>query len=66
MKINKQKLLLRLLTSPFVFCLMLIAKIYISFKILWQFILYGGEFIVLDKDDKATINKIYNKLKEKE
>jgi hypothetical protein len=60
---NKNKLLIRMLASPIVFCLIVFTFNYYAIR---RFILYfrwGGEWITYEKDDRETIDRIYLKLK---
>lgn len=63
---NKQKLVLRLLSLPAVALLLLILYIVKYIVHLIQFTRFGGEFLTYGKDEVATIDKIYQKLKEDE
>jgi len=54
-----------IISLPFIFCLVLIRSIFVSFKVTVQFAKYGGEFSVYEKDDMITIRDIYNHLKKK-
>jgi hypothetical protein len=58
--------ILRIVTSPFLLCIMLLFHIYTSFKNTYLFIRYGGEWIGYSDMDKPTIAKIYYKMKENE
>jgi hypothetical protein len=56
-------IILRIIASPFVFCLFIIIHAWIPIKGTFLFLRYGGEFMAYLKDDKATIAKIYEELK---
>ena len=55
--------ILRIIASPFILGLILVAHIFYSIKRTLHFIKYGGEFINYDKDERATIQKIYEEMK---
>ena len=57
------KILLRILASPFVLALMVIAHTYFVLRRWVDFLRFGGEFIQYSKDDSDTIHKIYMELK---
>lgn len=57
--------LLRIIASPFVFCLFVIIHAWIPIKGTFLFIRYGGEWLTYMKDDSPTIAKIYEELKAK-
>jgi len=61
-----EKLILKLIASPFVLAVLLVFHIYTSFKNTFLFIKHGGEWITYRDDDKPTIYKIYKQLKNKE
>lgn len=57
--------ILRLLTLPFIIGLVLIYLIFQFFKIIYNFILYGGEFMTYySKDQPKTMQNIYDELKQ--
>jgi len=66
-KFNKKHSLLRFLSFPFALCMYIVIAIYYGIKGVistsFKFLMYGGEFITYNKDDKATIYGIYEKLK---
>lgn len=53
-----------IIAYPFVLALCLITFNYYAIKRSILFLRYGGEFIPYEKDDKITIKKIYDVLKE--
>jgi hypothetical protein len=55
--------ILRLIGLPFITGLLLIYMIYYVILKSYHFILYGGEFIIYNKDDKKMIYDIYEQLK---
>lgn len=63
MEINR--LILRIITSPFLLIMMLVFHIYTGFLNTFLFIKYGGEWMTYSDEDKSTIYKIYKELKEK-
>ena len=68
-KFNKNHFLLRILSFPFALCLYITIAIYYGINgvvlTLFKFLIYGGEFITYEKEDKDSIYKIYEKLKNK-
>ncbi|HPY81282.1 MAG TPA: hypothetical protein PK548_05540 [Bacteroidales bacterium] len=61
---NTRFLLLRILVSPIIFALILVGHTYSAVKRFYLFIRYGGEFITFENNERPTIEKIYQKLKE--
>lgn len=62
---NKRKLTLRLLVSPFIFCLLIVTYNYSAIKRFYYFVKYGGEFLSYENDERKNIDDIYKLLKEK-
>lgn len=61
------KVLLRIIVSPFVWCIQFIWLNYVCLKTIFLFIRYGGEWITYDTEHtKPTIKKIFDELKNKE
>lgn len=60
---KKLKLLRRILSSPFVFCIILIAYFVGAVKRFILFLKYGGELITYVNDEPPTIRDIYMELK---
>jgi hypothetical protein len=58
-----KSIFMRLILSPFMLSMSLIVFIYKAFYITILFVRYGGEFIAYRKDDRETIFKIYEHLK---
>lgn len=56
------KLLARILSLPFVICIMTIAAIIQLITNILKFIFYGAELIVYEKNDKQLIQDIYKEL----
>lgn len=54
----------RILAAPFIFVIALIHALFHTTKRTWQFIKYGGEITNYVKEDKKTIQDIYEILKE--
>ncbi len=63
-KFNKRKFGLRLITFPFVFALIFIAHNLFVLKRTYHFLKYGGEYINFEQNEKATVNDLFNMLKE--
>ena len=61
---NKRRLLLRLLSSPAVLFIILVAHNYFVIKRFIHFLRWGGEYINFEKNEKPTIETIYKLLKE--
>ena len=57
------KIFKRLLTTPFVFGLILISHNWEVLRRIFYFIKYGGEFINYRKNDSKTVLDLYNILK---
>lgn len=58
-------IIIRLLSLPFIMGLVLIYLIFQFFKIIYNFILYGGEFMTYySKDQPKTMQNIYDELKQ--
>lgn len=59
-----EKIILRILISPFLFCIILIRYVLASFKHTGLAIRYGGEWINYSKDhEQKTIGDIYKEIK---
>ena len=63
-KFNKRKFGLRLIAFPFVFALLFIAHTAFVLKQTYHFLKYGGEYINFEQNEKATIQGIFEMLKE--
>ena len=64
-KFNKRKFILRIFALPFVMGLNLVFLFYVFFIQSYRFLLFGGEFITMNKvTDYATVADILNKLVE--
>lgn len=61
---SKYKLALRLFASIPFLAVILISALIGSIRTWIMFIRFGGEYIVYDKDNVATMDKIYNQLKQ--
>ena len=64
MKFNRKKFALRLITCPFVFALIFISHNLFVLKRTYHFLKYGGEYINFEQDERATIQSIFEMLKE--
>lgn len=60
---NKRKILLRLLVSPFILGLLMVTYSYGCIKQWFKFIRYGGEWINYEKDEYKTIKDVYELIK---
>jgi len=63
MIMNKNLLVLRIILSLFVLVILIVPFVWKAFYMTYLFVRYGGEFISYRKDDKDTIFKIYQHLK---
>ena len=62
---NKKKLIPRIISLPFVMCLLVIPMITLYFKWMKNYFLYGGEVIAYeDKDEPKTIKHLYFLMKD--
>jgi len=65
MKVHKEKLIPRIIVSPFVFGIMLCGGLFAAIRNVMLFIQFGGEYITLSElEDKESIKSIYQLLKE--
>ena len=55
----------RIIFAPFIYGILFITHNWFAIKRTIQFIRYGGEVNLYDKDDKKTIQDLYELLKEK-
>jgi hypothetical protein len=55
-------IIIRIIASPFVFCIAMISRTFNAFYITYLFIRYGGEWLTYKKEDKARISSIYEEL----
>ena len=62
-KFNKSNLFARIIASPFVFCLIIIAHVIKAVVIFTKYLKYGGELITFMENERPTINDIYQELK---
>ena len=63
LKFTKRKFLLRIFALPFVMGLNLVFLIYIFILQTYRFVMFGGEFITMNKvTDYATVSDILNTL----
>jgi hypothetical protein len=60
---NKKKLLIRIIVSPLILSLLFISYTYQAFSHWFLYLRYGGEWITYKKNDKVSIQGIYNRLK---
>lgn len=59
-------IVIRVLLLPIAFILHLIPHIMGLTITMYRWLVYGGEFIVYNQDDKPSMAKIFDKLKQKE
>ena len=55
------KYLVRILALPFVYAIFIIA---VSYRFIRDFVLYGGEFNVYQKDTQKRISDVFKKLED--
>jgi len=60
---NKERLLLRIIASPFIFGFLFVAWQYHFVKHFIKVMRYGGEWATYEKDDPATMTSILRELK---
>lgn len=60
------KIAARILSFPFVIAMYVIVMNLMVLKGAYLYLRYGGEFLVYMKDDKPSIEKIYESLKDNE
>ena len=63
-KFNKRRIIQRLIALPFVFSIMLIAHNMFVLKRMWYYILYGGEYVNFEENERDSVLEIYKMLKE--
>jgi len=63
-KFNKRNFIPGLIASPFVFALLFLTHNFFVFNRFWHYMKFGGEYINFEKNEKHTINEIFNMLKE--
>jgi hypothetical protein len=59
------KIIVRVLSVPFILAIHLIYANISVIRVMVRFVRYGGEFIIYDKEDRGSIDKIYKLLKDK-
>ena len=64
-RFNRRRFFLRLMCLPFWFSILIISHIYIAVIGSLLYLVNGGEIINHLQDDKPSIYKIYNELKNK-
>jgi hypothetical protein len=56
-------LLLRILILPFILTILIVIQLYKAFEGAFKILLYGGELLINEKEDKVYISSIYKELK---
>lgn len=64
MKVNKRFLTLRIISAPFILCILVIAHNFFVLERFWHYLKFGGEYINFEKEEKRTIKDIYEMLQE--
>ena len=62
---NKNRIILRLISSPFIFGMLLVFHLFHFIKHFIGIIRYGGELITYQKDDPKKVDDIYRFIKDK-
>lgn len=62
-QMNKQRLLLRIIASPFIFGILFISWQYHFVRHFISVMRYGGEWVSYEKDQPATMTSIFRELK---
>jgi len=63
---NKRKIIQRIISLPFIACLLIIPMITLYFKWMKNYFLYGGEVIAYeDKNEHKAIKDLYFLMKDK-
>jgi len=62
---NKKRIVLRFLVSPFILGILIVTYGKALFRHFIKFIRYGGEWITYEKEDPKRMQDIYNLLKDK-
>ena len=63
---NSHNFGLRLLSAPFVLCLLTVAFTYHLIIRFYRFMKYGGEMITFTENDRPTVDMIYQELKKQQ
>jgi ABC-type dipeptide/oligopeptide/nickel transport system ATPase component len=63
-KFNKRNFLIRIISLPFVFAIILIAHNLFVLKRTCHFIMFGGEYINFEENERENIQEIFKMLKE--
>ncbi|WP_372744303.1 hypothetical protein [Lutibacter sp.] len=62
---NKKNLVPRIISMPFIMCILIIPMLILYYKWLKNYFLYGGEVIAYeDIEEKGTIRELYHLLKD--
>jgi hypothetical protein len=62
---NKRKIIQRIISLPFIACLLLIPLVILYYKWMKNYFLYGGEVIAYeDKNENKSINELYFLMKD--
>lgn len=63
---SKYNLIKRFLVCPFFLCIMIVVSNIQAIRTWIMFLRFGGEHLIYNKDDFASMDKIYQELKRKE
>ena len=63
-KFNKHNFFHRIIASPFILCILLIAHNFFVLKRFWHFLKFGGEYVNFEVNERATLLEIFDMLKE--
>lgn len=63
-KFNKRHFATRLVVFPFVFALLFVSHNFFVIKRTWHFLLYGGEYVNFEENERDSMLGIFQMLKE--
>lgn len=63
-KFNKRNFIIRIISLPFVFAIMFIAHNFFVLKRTYHFMMFGGEYINFEENERENIQEIFKLLKE--
>lgn len=63
-KFNRKNLIMRIISSPFILCILFIAHNLFVLKRFWHFLKFGGEYVNFEENERKTLMEIFKMLKE--
>jgi len=63
-KFNKRYFIRRLIALPFVAAILLISHLAFVIKRIWHYLLYGGEYVNFEENERESMAAIFKMLKE--